>query len=794
MMNPSKDGDRYILHDPVKMPKASGFLWNENMMLHATCQGYVTAQFMQPEPAKYSHPPLMEAKTFLLPEPSYYAHHPGRFVYVKDEESAQVFSAPYAPVHRRPDVFSFAVGKQDLTWQTECNGIEITMRLELPRTEPHELWTITVTNKTGDARRISVYPYFTVGYMSWMNQGGAYNPELQAVVCSSVTPYQKYHDYAKVKTYKDKSFLLAYALPDAWETCQQRFEGEGGIGMPESILQPALPCGECHYEMPVAVLQYRLALHAGESQQMRFVFGPAKDERAIADIKTRYADGFEAARAEYGGYLAQCAPAVQVQTPDPDLDNYINHWLPRQAFFHGMTNRLSSDPQTRNYIQDAMGMTYVKPEVGRSAFLFALSQQKRSGAMPDGILLYPEAELKFINQVPHSDHCVWLPICMAAYLAETADHGLLDEKVPFCDSDERLTVKQHMDLAVDWLIDDRDERGLNYIRQGDWNDPMNAVGYQGKGVSGWLTMGTAYAASAWADILADTGKNDEAAHYRAQAEEINRIINAYFWDGDWYARGITDDGVRFGVKEDDEGRIYLNSQSWGILCGAADAQKKARLMKAVEEQLESPYGAEMLAPAYTNMREDIGRLTQKYPGVTENGSVYNHASAFYIYALYLAGEEDHAYRLLRRMLPGADQADILRRGQLPVFIPNYYRGAYRQLPDVAGRSSHLFCTGTISWVYRIVVEGLFGVKGVGEGLEINPKLPSHWDRVSIIRRFRGTQIRIKAERRQDAKEIEVFCNGKPLRDRVLKDIREGESYEVLVVLPQSSVEGKGEDI
>ena len=41
--------------------------------------------------------------------------------------------------------------------------------------------------------------------------------------------------------------------------------------------------------------------------------------------------------------------------------------------------------------------------------------------MPDGILIHEDAVLKYINQVPHTDHCVWLPICLKAYLDETND-------------------------------------------------------------------------------------------------------------------------------------------------------------------------------------------------------------------------------------------------------------------------------------------------------------------------------------------------------------------------------------
>src|SRR5690554_3786144 len=130
-----------------------------------------------------------------------------------------------------------------------------------------------------------------------------------------------------------------------------------------------------------------------------------------------------------------------------------------------------------------MGLTYIQPDAARGAFLLALSQQEASGAMPDGILLHDEAELKYINQVPHTDHCVWLPVCLQAYLDETNDVGLLDEPVSDAEG-QHLTVFERIGRAMDWLLQARDERGLSYIAQGDWCDPMNMVGYKGKGVSG----------------------------------------------------------------------------------------------------------------------------------------------------------------------------------------------------------------------------------------------------------------------------------------------------------------------
>lgn len=792
MIRPSEDQEYYELLTPTALPKASGFLWNEKMMIHVNCRGYVVAQFMQPEPAKYSHAPNLEAKTFMQPEQPYYAHHPGRFLYVKDEESGEVFSAPYEPVREQADQYTFAIGKSSIVWRVECKGIHVEMSLSLPREDAMELWRVKVKNLSGAPRKLSIYPYFTVGYMSWMNQSGQYHEDLQAIVCTSITPYQKYQDYSKIKEFSDKTFLIAERKPAAWEVNQEVFEGEGGITMPSGIRdQELLSKGDARYETPAAVLQYRIELAPGEEEAYRFIFGPARDEEQVAQIRSNYLlntnadgeDGFTAAEREYDRYIREGRGRIEIATPDPDLDNFVNHWLPRQMYYHGQTDRLTTDPQTRNFLQDHMGMSYIKPQTAREAFLIALRQQNANGAMPDGIILHKDAELKYINQVPHTDHCVWLPICLSTYLDETNDYSILEEKVPYADSEQTESVFQHINKAMFWLMNDRDERGLNYINQGDWCDPMNMVGYKGKGVSGWLTIATAYAFNVWAGICESSGHPDKAKEFRADAQKTNEVVNQYLWDGEWYARGITDDNVKFGISTDREGRIFINPQGWSMLSGAADQEKQSKLMRAVMEQLETPYGVEKLAPSFTSMREDVGRVTQKHPGSAENGAVYNHAAAFYIYALYTVGEKEDAFRLLRKMIPGPDLEDIVQRGQLPVFIPNYYRGAYRQFPRTAGRSSHLFNTGTVPWVYRCLIDGLFGLQGCKEGLQIKPQLPAGWKEASVKRDFRGAELHIVMKKVPGLDAIEVYADDVLVADGILKDLQPDTEYQVLVNIP-----------
>jgi cellobionic acid phosphorylase len=183
------------------------------------------------------------------------------------------------------------------------------------------------------------------------------------------------------------------------------------------------------------------------------------------------------------------------------------------------------------------------------------------------------------------------------------------------------------------------------------------------------------------------------------------------------------------------------------------------------------------------MREDVGRVTQKYPGQGENGSVYNHAGAFYVWSLYTINEADRAYKTLRQMIPGPSEEDYLQRGQLPVYIPNYYRGGWKTYPRTAGRSSQLFNTGTVSWVYRCLVEGLCGLKGEKDGLSVSPQLPSGWDHIKVTRLFRGATFEVDVKL-ADVDTVKVVLDGQQLDAPKITGIEKDKVYKVEVSVPK----------
>ena len=150
------------------MPLAAAFLWNKRMMIHMTARGFATAQFMQPEPSKYAHAQILEAKNFMLPEQGTYAHHPGRYFFVKDRDTGRFFSAPHEPARVPVDSFSFEAHPNMIRWDIKYQGIRVELRLSLPVDDACELWEVRVTNLSNVRRRLSFYPAFPLGLISWM--------------------------------------------------------------------------------------------------------------------------------------------------------------------------------------------------------------------------------------------------------------------------------------------------------------------------------------------------------------------------------------------------------------------------------------------------------------------------------------------------------------------------------------------------------------------------------------------------------------------------------------------------
>lgn len=757
------DGGRsFKLTDPRLIERADYDLWNDRMCLHLDHRGRGSGTFQQPNPTPYAGK--------------------GRWFYIREEDGS-LWSLPFGPVHSDPDRFVFEVSPEALSWHVARGGLDCRLRVELPHDGLAERWELRIRNEGGAKRSFALTTAFPLGFPGLLDQQAVYEAEAGGIVMRYFPYYVAIDDYYKLAKRRNITFVLADKEPASWCASQAAFLGFGDWSRPEAVTRPSLGDVPLRYAEGIAAMQYKPRLAPGEHFSLTLLVGPAADDGEVKAVrKKHFSEGAgEALAHAHRAWKAEFPAPMRIETPDAEFDHYVNHWLPDRVLRVGRTLRFNPSPQARNALQDAMAASLMDPATSRRWFVKLWEHQRPDGFLPHGLPMRPDAEIMPITKIPHKDSGVWAAPAIVCYLLETDDWSLLDEVRPFADGEE-ATVYEHVNRALRWILADRTERGLSRIGQGDWNDPLNMVGPREKGESVWLTQALAYALDEWAPVAERRGDADWAAACRREADACRRVVNELAWDGAWYRRATTDAGRWLGAADCPEGRVFLNTQSWALISRAAPADRLDALRAAVAEHLDTPAGPMLLAPSFPGMREDVGKIALKTPGTGENGSVYCHAVVFWAYGLFQYGEADDAWRNLRRLLPGGKEGvPVEKAGQLPLYIPNFYRGS--QYPEVAGQSSHSPNTGTSAWYLRTVSEGLFGIEPRLDGIRIRPRLPAHWLGARVERRIRGALLDIRIRRTKGISTPEVRAEGQPLQDGLLPWPQAGETVRVEVDLP-----------
>jgi len=169
-------------------------------------------------------------------------------------------------------------------------------------------------------------------------------------------------------------------------------------------------------------------------------------------------------------------------------------------------------------------------------------------------------------------------------------------------------------------------------------------------------------------------------------------------DGEWYIGGTRDDGKPFGSKVCEEGKIFLNPQTWSVISGIATPERAERAMQSVREHLVQPFGALLLRPAYSEVDPYIGYITRYAPGLRENGGVYSHASTWAVKAFAMMGDQEPRQPSSEACSPPFGEADAELYAAEPYAMPGNVDG-----PDspYAGRAGWTWYTGSAAWMVRV---------------------------------------------------------------------------------------------
>jgi cyclic beta-1,2-glucan synthetase len=291
---------------------------------------------------------------------------------------------------------------------------------------------------------------------------------------------------------------------------------------------------------------------------------------------------------------------------------------------------------------------------------------------------------------------------------------------------------------------------------------MNRVGVRGKGESVWLAWFLVDTCRKFAVQAERVNQNAVAVWLRAQADEYVEAVERSAWDGEWYRRAYYDDGAPLGSHVNNECQIDSIAQSWSVISGAGDEQRRRIAMDSLQHRLvrEDARLLMLLSPPFDRGTHDPGYIQGYLPGVRENGAQYTHAALWAVLATALQGNGDRAMELYQMINP-------ITHASTPEDVATYKVEPYVVAADVYTAEGHLgrggwtWYTGSASWLYRVGLEAILGFTKRGDTLEINPCVPSAWTEFSIEYRYHSSVYSIRVLNPSGvSREVEsVFVDG-----------------------------------
>lgn len=612
-----------------------------------------------------------------------------------------------------------------------------------------ETWTVRITNVGDRPRRFSWFVRARVNVDSFPSY--YFVPR---VVCEGVVEDGSlvFLNHDQNNKHPRQAFFMADPGFDGFDMMSETFDGIGG----RSVIPAAVQEGGCRdslglqpYAGLVAAAQFNADLPAGERKEWTCVYGacpydPIQRRAHLRRVRSEVLSKPGGCAESVGRLWEDRVSAQMARTPSPELDRYFNVWSKYQARSQTRFCRALDKVGYRDVLQDLMGVCDCDLPHVRDRLLHTLRFQSADGR---AVRQYQACRGAGHDMRMYMDSASWIPDTLVRYVAESGDCDVLNEPVPYFDMDAQQpdeassgTVYEHAVRAVRSLAENVGYHGLCRIGYGDWNDALSGIGGE-KGVSVWLSCACVHAARRMAELATHTGLAKDVRGMHDIADTLTKRINEHAWDGEWYIYAINGQGRPIGSKDSPEGRIHLNVNTWALFTGIASAAGREEQVWRSIEQLATPVGHMLLSPPYTAAsRADVGRIADQKPGMFENGSIYMHGEAFYLYALISAGKGNECYGEVMRTLPSEAAQDIATG-------PRHQQSNFTVGPDHPNYGTQLFSnfTGSVSW-YRRTIEKMLGVTAGLDAIMIEPHPPDDWDEYEVQKRWRERSIRVHFRR------------------------------------------------
>jgi len=597
------------------------------------------------------------------------------------------------------------------------------------------------------------------------------------------------------------------------------FEPDGFDGVRDTFLGPyrietnplAVERGECFGSTELGgnhcgALHKRLTLEPEEETRLIFILGVGSREEKGRAAKARFSDPEQVDRAfvELKDFWAEKCARLQVHTPSPGMNTMLNTWTLFQAETCVVWSRFASFVEVggrtglgyRDTAQDIMGVAHSNPDKTKQRIVELLHGHTRKGyglhlfdpevftpkedKLP-GVKLPTVTPTPSVDEIVHgledvcADDALWLVASICDWVIETGELGFFDEVIPYADGDEG-TVYEHLIRILDFADEYVGPHGICQGLRADWNDCLNLGG----GESSMVSFLHYWALQYFIEAARHLGREDDARKYEVMAEKVAQACEAVLWDGEWYLRGFTKTGKKIGTKEDEEGKLFMNAQTWAVYSGVASENRGRQCMDAVDQHLFSRYGLHLLWPAYSSPDDDIGYVTRVYRGIKENGAIFSHPNPWAVIAECILGRGDRAMKFYDAILP-YHQNDLIEVRQAEPY--SYCQFIMGKDHTAHGRARHPWLTGTGAWFYTAATRFILGIRTSYDGLIVDPCIPSDWEGFEVTRQWRGATYRITVKNPAGVMKgvRSVMLDGRPVEGPI-PILEAGTECEVEVIM------------
>jgi cellobiose phosphorylase len=701
----------------------------------------------------------------------------GRYLYVRDGDDN--WSPSYMPVKRALDFYECRHGLGYTHIAGERGQVRVQTTYFVPLGHAAEVHHVTVKNTGKTPKSIKVFSY--VEFCLWNAYDDMTNFQRNfstgEVEVDGSTIYHK-TEYRERRNHF--AFYHLNAKVSGFDTDRESFLGlYNGMHEPRVVAEGKSRNSVASGWAPIASHGVDIDLSPGEEKTLVFVLGyienPAAEKwespgvvnktraRALIERFSR-PDQVRDALAEVNAHWSRLLSNFQVDSPDERLNRMANVWNPYQCMVTFNISRSASYFESgigrgmgfRDSNQDLLGFVHLEPERARERIIDIASTQ-----LPDGSAYHQYQPLtKRGNDEIGSgfnDDPLWLIFGVSAYVRETGDFDVLNERVPF-DNDPKIAAPlfDHLKRSFLHVLANLGPHGLPLIGRADWNDCLNLncfsetpdESFQTTGNRTGRTAESIFIAAMFVAVAPDyahlamrVGMDEEAAMARSAAAKMHDAILAHGWDGDWFLRAYDFFGNKVGSKDCAEGKIFIEPQGFCVMAGVGKTTGHAtKALDSTRELLDTKYGVVLNHPPYTTYHVELGEISSYPPGYKENGGIFCHNNPWIMIAETVVGRGDRAFDYYKKIAP-AYLEDISEIHRLEPYV--YAQMIAGKEAPRHGEAKNSWLTGTAAWNFVALSQHLLGIRPDFDGLRVHPVIGKEIAEFSVTRKCRGAEYLIR---------------------------------------------------